>query len=337
MNDDRLPIPKRIAILLLSIDKEAAAKVLRELPDEVLDQVARAMKGLQDVRVDQTTVRAIHEEFAERLQSGRETLGNVDQHTRDVLERAFGAEQGALVGQRADQAIVARRPFATFETLDAEDLASLVSDEHPQIAAVFLAHLAPSKAGHVLSNLPPSRRAALVRRVASLERTPPDVVQRVIEVMRAKVRELGLTALRSEPQSWVKSAAEILNHMGGAERELLDELEESDPQLAGRIRDEMFTFDDLADLDRRAMQKVLAQVDSEVLALALKAAATPVERNVLSCLSKRAAQLIREERADLGPTPLSEVLRAQAEILGAVRDLIDRGEIRLGEVEEEVV
>ena len=337
MNTAQLSPAKRIAVLLLSIDRDAAARVMQNLSDDVLEEVARAMKELQDVRVDTQTIHGIYEEFVDRLQTGGMALGDVDSQTRNVLEKAFGPERGAAVGERAEREILARRPFAMFESLAPDDLAGVLTDEHPQIAAVFLAHLAPAKAGKVLAALPAEKRAAFVRRVATLERTPPEVVQRVLEMMRKKVKELGLTALRTEPKSWVKAAAEMLNNLGGAERDLLDEIEDEDAQLAARIREEMFTFDDLAALDRRAMQKVLGQIDTQVLAISLKAASTAVERNVFDNLSKRAGALVREERQELGPTPLSEVLQAQTTILQAVHDLMDRGEIRVGEVEEELL
>jgi flagellar motor switch protein FliG len=154
--------------------------------------------------------------------------------------------------------------------------------------------------------------------------------------MRKKVKDLGLTTLRAEPKAWVKAAASLLNNLGGGDKDVLDKIETSDPEIAAAIREQMFTFDDLQQLDRKSMQKILAAVDSRQLALSLKAAAPLVERTVLDNLSKRAATMVREERDNLGPTPLSDVLAAQAEILTLVRDLIDKGEIRAGVAEQMV-
>ena len=134
------------------------------------------------------------------------------------------------------------------------------------------------------------------------------IVQRVLEVMRKKVKDLGLTTLRSEPKAWVKAAASLLNNLGGGEKAVLEKIEQADANIAGAIREEMFTFDDIQKLDKKSMQKILAAVDSRQLAVSLKAAIPPVEQAILGNLSKRASDMVREERDNLGPTPLTEVL-----------------------------
>ena len=328
---------RQVAVLLLSIDRDAAAAVLRNLDDAHLDDVTRAMKELQDVAVDRRAVDAVQQEFVRRAQSGRLPLGDVETQSEEVLRCAFGPERAAEVVERAERQVLSKRPFRVFEGVDPQDLAALLEDEHPQVAAVFLAHLDPRKAGRVLAHAPTARRADLIRRIASLERTSSDVVQRVVDVMRRKVADLGFAAPRGEPRSWLAAAAAILNSLGGGERQVLDEIEEQDAGLAGRIRDEMFTIDDLATLDRRTMQRLLGEIDSRTLATALKAATPVVEQNVFRNLSRRAGALVAEERDELGPTPLSEVVAAQHTVLAALRALVERGDIRIGEPEEEFV
>jgi flagellar motor switch protein FliG len=253
-----------------------------------------------------------------------------------VLVKAFGENKGHDVTRRANGDILAKRPFAVFEALTPPDLANLLTEEHPQISAVFLAHLDRKKGGEVLRFLDEEMRADLVRRVATLDRTPPDVVQRVLDVMRRKVKDLGLTTLRSEPKAWIKAAAQLLNNMGGGEKVILEKIESGDADMAMAIRNEMFTFDDLAKLDKKSMQKILASVDSRILAVSLKAAIPPVEVAILGNLSKRAADMVKEEKDSLGPTPLSEVVAAQQEILKLIRDLMDKGEVKVGGADEMV-
>jgi flagellar motor switch protein FliG len=325
-----------LAMLLLSIDQELAARVLRNFTDDTVDKVTRAMQELQEMAVDNDTVRQVYRTAVLRLRAGGMALGDVSGLMKNVLIKAFGEERSGDVARRANSDILAKRPFAMFESLTAEDLANLLTEEHPQIAAVFIAHLDRLKGGEVLKYLDEGARADLVHRVATLDRTPADVVQRVLEVMRKKVKDLGLTTLRAEPKAWVKAAASLLNNLGGGDKDVLDKIETSDPEIAAAIREQMFTFVDLQQLDRKSMQKFLAAVDSRQLALSLKAAAPLVERTVLDNLSKRAATMVREERDNLGPTPLSDVLAAQAEILTLVRDLIDKGEIRAGVAEQMV-
>lgn len=332
-----MPVERTIAMLLLSIDQELAAKVLRNFSDDTVDKVTRAMQELQEIAIDRDAVRSCYQTAVQRMRQGGMALGDVGGLMKNVLSRAFGEERSSDVARRANSDILAKRPFAMFEALGAADLANLLTEEHPQIAAVFLAHLDRKKGGEVLKHLEEEMRADLVQRVATLDRTPADVVQRVLDVMRKKVKDLGLTTLRSEPKAWIKAAASLLNNLGGGEKSVLEKIEANDATIAGAIREEMFTFDDIQKLDKKSMQKILAAVDSRQLAVSLKAAIPPVEQSILGNLSKRAADMVREERDNLGPTPLSEVLAAQSEILKMIRDLMDKGEIKAGGAAEQLV
>lgn len=335
--DNQLPVDKALAMLLLSIDRELSAKVLRNFSDDTVDKVTRAMQELQEMAVDRETVRDAFRQTVVRMQQGGMALGDVGGLMQDVLSKAFGEERSGEVANRANNDILAKRPFAMFEALTAEDLANLLTEEHPQIAAVFIAHLDRQKGGEVLKLLEEDVRADLVHRVATLDRTPADVVQRVLEVMRKKVKDLGLTTLRSEPKAWVKAAASLLNNLGGSDKAVLERIEVSAPEIAGEIREQMFTFDDIEQLDRKSMQKILAAVDSRQLAVALKAATPAVEQAILTNLSQRASDMVVEERDNLGPTPLSEVLEAQSEILKLIRDMMDKGDIKAGSAAEQMV
>src|SRR5262245_1976062 len=332
-----LPVDKSVAALLLSIDQDLAASVLRLFGDDSVERVTRAMQELQELTVDRETMRSIYRATVQRMRAGDIALGDVSGTMQSIMVKAFGEDRGASVTRRANSDILAKRPFAMFEALTARDLASLLAEEHPQIAAVFMAHLDRQKGGEVLRCLDEDVRADLVHRVATLDRVPPDVVQRVLEVMRKKVKDLGLQSLRSEPKAWVKAAAQLLNAMGGGEKAILDKIETADAGMATAIRDQMFTFDDIQKLDKKSMQKILANIDSRQLAVSLKAAIQPVENAILGNLSKRAADMVREERDSLGPMPLSEVLAAQHEILTQIRELIDKGEVQAGGAAEKMV
>jgi len=334
---NQLPVDQTLAMLLLSIDQELSARVLRHFTDDTVDKVTRAMQELQEMAIDRETVRTAFRQTVIRMRQGGMALGDVGGLMQTVLSKAFGEERSGEVASRANSDILAKRPFAMFEALTAEDLANLLTEEHPQIAAVFIAHLDRQKGGEVLKFLEESARADLVHRVATLDRTPADVVQRVLEVMRKKVKDLGLTTLRSEPKAWVKAAASLLNNLGGGDKAVLEKIEVNDPDIAGAIREEMFTFDDIQKLDKKSMQKILAAVDSRQLAVSLKASIPPVERAILGNLSKRASDMVVEERDNLGPTPLTEVLEAQSEILKLIRDMMDKGDIKAGGAAEQMV
>ena len=328
---------KRIAILLLSIDQDLAARVLRHLGEDMVDEVSRAMKELQEMAVDHEIVANTMKQAVRRIRQGGIALGDVSGVAESVLVKAFGDERGQDMTKKASLDILSKRPFAMFEALSGADLANLLVEEHPQIATVFLAHLNRAKAGSVLKHFPEEQRSDLVYRVATLDRTPPDVVQRILDVMRTKARKLGLMSSRSEPKAWVQAAAQILNNLGGGNKGVLEGVGEVNEEIANAIRDEMFTFNDISRLDKRAMQKILGQIDTRLLATALKAAPEDVEEVIFSNLSKRAGDMVAEERDTIGPVPLSEVLEAQQQILVVIRDMMDKGEIKAAGVGEELV
>jgi len=323
---------QKVACLLLSLDRELSGKILRTMRDEDVHAVTLAMKDLEEIALDDATVNEILRETVERLRKGGLALGDVGPAMKEVLAHAFGPQRSQEVVEQVERETLSKWPFARFEAMPAQDLLRLLEGEHPQIVAVFLAHLDPAKAGEVLSLFPEEARPDLVGRIATLDRTPPDVLQRVIKVLQTKVKSLGVAGNlgQKDPNAWVKAAAQILNNMEGAvEKEILSVVAEKDRDVADRIREEMFTFDDLADLDKRAMQKLLGGVDTRVLAYALKACDTRTEENIFNNLSKRAREMVLEERDSLGPVPLSEVLDAQKEILGVVRQMMETGEIKV--------
>ena len=323
---------QKVACLLLSLDRELSGKILRTMREEDVHAVTHAMKDLEEISLDDVTVNRILRETIERLRKGGLALGDVGPAMKEVLAHAFGVQRSQEVVEQVERETLSRWPFARFESMPAQDLLRLLEGEHPQIVAVFLAHLDPAKAGEVLSLFPEEGRPDLVARIATLDRTPPEVLHRVIKVLQTKVKSLGVAGNLGikDPNAWVKAAARILNNMEGAvEKEILSVVAEKDRDVADRIREEMFTFDDLADLDKRAMQKLLGGVDTRVLAYALKACDTRTEENIFNNLSKRAREMVLEERDSLGPVPLSEVLDAQKEILGVVRQMMETGEIKV--------
>lgn len=338
MARNKLSDEQKVAVLLLSIDPAQAAEVLKNMTEERVEIVARAMNDLQDIPVDQGVLKEIHKEAIDKLKKKSHVLGSIRPAMRNVLKRALGDDKGMNVVQKAESGGIERQPLAAFDSLTPGEIASLLSDEHPQIIAVFLAHLGGEKGGKVLDAMPEARRPDLIRRIATLDRTSPDLVQQVLQVMRRKVKALGMGGGKFEPRAWIRIAAELLNNMEGqVDKTVLNKIGEGDKGLAESLRDEMFTFDDLARLDKRSMQKIIASVDTRNLALSLKACEPLTEENVLKNLSKRAKEMIMEERESFGPVPLSEVLKAQKEVVKSVRQLAESGEVKLGSTKEQMV
>lgn len=317
----------KVGALLLAIDQDMAAEVMRRMGEDQLDMVTRAMKELEEIAVDESDLFGIFTEAHKRLKGAGLVLGDVSNVLRQVLSKAFGKERSSVMMEHVERQTLASRPFAVFEQVPPEDLAVLLRDEHPQIAAVFLANLATDKSSKVIAEFDEEMRGDIVHRIATLGRSSPEVVQRVVEVLRSKVRGLGLATSRSEPKAWIKKAAGILNQAGG-DKSMLEMIGQRDETITGQIREEMFTFDDIGSLDKKSMQKVLGSVDTAVLAVALKACSTETETNVFDNLSKRARDMVADERDALGPMALSEVVEAQKSILAQVQELIESGDVR---------
>ncbi len=318
--------PQKVAALLLAIDQDLAANVMRNMGEDQVELVARAMKELEEVAVDDSDLRSVFSEAVTRMTGGGLALGDVGGVIKKVILKAFGDSRGGDLIDNVQKHTLATKPFAVFEQVPPEELAGLLGDEHPQIVSVFLGHVSTDKASRVVACLPEALRGDVLHRIATLGRSSPEVVQRVVDVMRQKVKQLGLSTSRSEPKAWVKKAAHILNQVTG-EKEILEQISNQNEEVANEIREQMFTFDDLAKLDKKSMQKILGSVDTAVLALALKACSSEAEAAVFDNLSKRARDMVVDERDAKGPVPLSEVLDAQREILDQVRQLMESGEV----------
>ena len=316
----------KVGALLLTIDQQLAADVMGRMSEDVVEMLTRAMKELERMAVDESDLRSVLVEVTNRLKNDGVALGDITGSIETMLTSALGADRGREVIANVEKQTLAQRPLAMFEQLPAEELAGLLTEEHPQIISVFLAHMNAEASGNILSHLPEELRSDIVRRIATLGRSSPEVVQRVIDVLRGRVRELGLSTSRSEPKAWIKKAASILNRLNG-DQDVLEKISSVDEAIAQQLREEMFTFDDLSKLDKKSMQKVLGSIDTGVLAVALKACSPETEESVFNNLSKRARDMVADERDSKGPMPLSEVLESQKEILEQVRQLIESGDV----------
>jgi flagellar motor switch protein FliG len=319
-----------VAALLLTIGHDQAARVIGGLDPDQSKRVTKAMNALRDKHVDRDTVNRVLVEAMHRVRGGGHAAEGPAESVTDPSAVEDVAREPTEHEDDDDDKLIAKRRFAVFEALSSSDLANLLAGEHPQIAAVFIAHLDRAKAAAVVNHMAEAKRPDLVYRVATLDRTPHDVVQRVLDVMTKKVESLGLTVRRTESKTWIRTAAEIVNKLGSEDEPILRAIEELSTDIADSIRDEMFTFEDVAALSRRSIQSVLAHVDTRTLVLALKAtspAIEEIEEKVFDNLSKRAREMVSDARESLGPVPASKVFDAQRRILRTIRELASRGEI----------
>ena len=315
------------AILLMSLGEEEAAGVFKHLtPKEVqgLGETIQKMKSVPRERVD--TVLAL---FTHTAAEQSMLVSDTDEYVKSVLRKALGDDKASLLIDRIMQGGGDTAGIESLKWMDANSVGELMRNEHPQIVAAILVHLDYDQAAEVLKTLPERQRNEVLVRVATLDGIQPSALKDLNEVM-GKVLAGGERS-RKMTLGGAKTAAEMINLMGNSvETAVLDYIREADSDLAQKIMDNMFTFDDLAKVDDKGIQALLKEVQSESLVIALKGATPEMREKVFKNMSTRAAETLREDLESRGPVRVSEVEAEQKEMLKVVRRLADEGQIVLG-------
>jgi len=302
---------------------DKASRIMSSLSDEEVEELTLSLSSLDSV--DSNVRTAVIDEFYEMAVANKiVTQGGID-YARSLLEKAFGADRTIEILTRL-QTNLQDVPFQFLKKADPGQVVTFIQDEHPQTISLILAHLPASTSAMVLSALSQDVQSDVVMRIATMERTPPEVVrevERVLERKMAAVFTQGFTFAGG-----VKDVAEILNNIDrAAEKTIMASLEESDPELADEIARLMFTFDDIVYVDDGGIQKALREVESKDLALALKGASEDVSEKIFKNMSERAREMIQEEIEFMGPVRLKNVEEAQQKLVSAVRTLEEAGEL----------
>lgn len=314
------------AILLMSLGEEEAAEIFKQFsPKEVqkLGETIARMKSVSKERVDNVVFR-----FTETAAQQSLLVSDTGDYVRSVLRKALGEDKAGLLIDR----ILQGGDVSGIESLkwmDPVSVAELLRNEHPQIVAAILVHLDFDQAAGVLKHLSDRQRTEVMLRVATLEGIQPTALKDLNEVLFKVLA--GGDKIRKTSLGGVKAAAEIINLLGtNIETTVLEAIRGFDGELAQKIMDKMFVFDDIAKLDNKSIQLVLKEVAGDALVVALKGAAPELKDKFLSNMSSRAAETLREDLESRGPMRLSEVEAQQKEILKVVRRLSDEGQIVLG-------
>ncbi len=250
----------------------------------------------------------------------------------DLLRQSLGNDRAGMILEHVKQSMSAV-PFGFLKKLGADNLLTFIVEEHPQTIALVMSHLPPNISAEVLAGLPFNKQAEVVRRIANMEQTSPEVVQDVEKGLERRMTSSFSQQL--EKAGGVPMVAQILNVTDRmTNKGILENLEEDDVELVDEIRRLMFVFDDLLKLDNKAIQALLKEVDNKQWAVALKGASEEIREKVLGNLSQRAADMLREEMEYLGPVKVSDVESNQAQVVDAVRRLEDAGEIEIGSSSE---
>lgn len=321
---------RKAAVLLMSMPQEQASQLLARLDPKQIEAVSVEIARLSQVTADEQeqTIR----EFA-AAQPGSLTGGQGGlEVARGLLEQALGKAAGTTL-EAVRQSIEAL-PFGFLQKVDSQNLLTFIIDEHPQTIALILSHLSSQQAAEIIRGLPPERQVSVVRRIATMGQTSPDIVHTVEAGL--ETRMASVMSQRFENAGGVPTVAEILNVIDRAtERNILDNLGEEDPDLVDEIRRLMFVFDDIIKLSDRDIQTVLKNVENAQWAMALKGASDELKQKVLKNMSKRASDLLVEEMEYLGPVRASNVEQVQQQIVDIIRRLEDMGEISVSSDPEE--
>lgn len=329
---------QKVAAFLLSLDREVASQVLGHMPADILGEVAEAMTRLDEELRGPDRVKEIWREIAVLIHAPRKLQPSDESELAGMLESSVG-------GQRASEVLAAirdrrlhERPFLNIERQPPENLARVLQTESPAVAALVLAHLDPSLSAAVLGSFDADRALDVVRRMASLSPPGYETLRGIAEKLQGRLEEVAGLPMPADSSRRLKTIADMLNFADDdIERSVLQGLSDTDVEIAKEIREHMFTWEDIGEIDKRAMQKILGSVDTRTLAMSLKAASSAVENNVMANLSARVREMVAEERELAGSVSMAEVLAARNEIMNTVRTMMDSGEFKPSKAGDELV
>ncbi|EMJ82468.1 flagellar motor switch protein FliG [Leptospira borgpetersenii serovar Hardjo-bovis str. Sponselee] len=323
---------QKAAVFLIAVGSEVSSEIFKHLREDEIEQITFEIARLDKITPEDKEKVLV--EFNE-LMMAQEFISNggID-FARGLLEKALGNQKAIDIINRLTSSLQVR-PFDFIRRTDPQHLLNFIQNEHPQTIALILSYLDPQEASNILSNLPHTIQAEVAKRIATMDRVSPDVLREVERVLERKLSTLASEDYTSA--GGIDSVVEILNLVDrGTEKTIIEALEEEDPELAEEIKKRMFVFEDIVLLDDRAIQKVMREVDNSDLAKALKSVDTEVQEKIFKNMSKRAANLLREDMDFMGPIRIKDVEDAQQKIVNIIRKLEDAGEIvvaRAGEDE----
>jgi flagellar motor switch protein FliG len=324
---------QKAAALLISLGPEASAEVLKHFKESEIEALTVEVFQLEKIG-EELKSQILEEVYHMALARDFLTSGGMD-YARDMLVRALGRDRAQEVIERL---AASRRPqrFAFVRDSEPSQLAQFIGNEHPQTIALILSHLQPVQAAQTMSYLTPEVRTEVALRIATMDRTPPEVVEQVEDVLKRK-----LSSVITRDYTSVGGTQFLVNVLTtvdrGTEKQILEYLDDTNAELAGEIRKLMFVFDDLVRLDDRSLQRVLREVDSKDLALAMRGTSEELQERIYRNQSTRAAQALREEMEIGGPVRLRQVEDAQSRIVNVVRRLEDAEEIVIQRGGEDVL
>lgn len=314
---------EKAAMLLISLGPEKSAQIFKHLKEEEIEQLTLEIANIRTV-TPADKERVLEEFYQICLAQEYIAEGGIS-YAKEILEKALGTQKALEVINRLTVSLQVR-PFDFVRKADPSQLLNFIQGEHPQTIALILAYLRPNQASAVLSALPQEKQADVARRIATMDRTSPEIIKEVERVLEKKLSSLITEDYTSA--GGIQAIVDILNSVDrGTEKHIIETLEIEDTDLAEEIKKRMFVFDDIVTLDSRSIQRFLREVDNNQLALALKGSSEEVQKIIFANMSKRLVEMIKEDMEFMGPVRLRDVEEAQQKIVNIIRKLEDAGEI----------
>ena len=314
---------QKAAILLIALGPEKSSMIFKHLKEEEIEDLTLEIANTKSVSI-QTKEKVINEFYEVCLAQQYIAEGGIG-YAKELLEKALGTDKAMdVIGKLTASLQV--KPFEFVKKTDASQLLNFIQDEHPQTIALILSYLSAAQSAQILGALAPEKQADVARRIATMDRTSPDVIKEVERVLESKLSSLvnqDYTIIGG-----VDAVVDILNTVDrGTEKHIMETLEVEEPELADEIRKKMFVFEDILLLDDRSIQRVLRDVDNNDLAIACKGSAEEVQNAIFNNMSKRLAEMIREDMEFMAPVRMKDVEEAQQKIVNIIRKLEDSAEI----------
>ena len=314
---------QKAAILFIAMGPENSAKIFTHMADDEIEKITLEIAGQKQITKEQKAA-VISEFYQMALAKNYLTTGGLE-YAQNILEKALGNEKALDIINRLTTSLQVR-PFDFLRKTDPSQILNFIQNEQSQTIALIMAYLEPDQAAMILSSLPADRQAEVAKRIAIMDRTSPDVIHEIERVLERKLSSLVTQDFTSA--GGVKAIVEVLNRVDRTtEKTIIETLEVDNPELTEEIKRLMFVFEDIVMLDDRSLQLVLRDVDSKDLSLALKASQGEVVQKVFKNMSKRAADMLKDEIEFMGPVKIRDVEEAQQKIVNVIRRLEDTGEI----------
>ncbi len=325
----KLSGPEKAAVLLITLGEDVASKVLANLDDREIQNIGNYMAALGDI--DMNVMDSINKDFYDMVESGTGGLGiaGMDFLKTALMQALDPAKATEILNNITTPGEEMGGGLETVRLLDPKIISTFITNEHPQTAAIILAHLEPAVASLTIRELPEENRMEIVHRLATLERVAPSVIRELDEALQSEFRTSG--AVSGNKLGGVEVAAEVMGSLDRTtETAILTAMDEVDPDLANEIRNLRFTFEDILKIDDNGIQMIMKEINQEDLLIGLKTATDQLKEKLFTNMSERAALMLKEDLESLGPTKISEVEKAQQKIIAVCKKLEEDGKLIIG-------